>query len=384
MRVALLTDGLWPHTLGGMQKHSYYLIKNLASQGVEVDVFYTAEISTLESSENSSFLTQEESRRVNFYSVPLPVLRKFPGHYLVKSYVISKKLLELYSKSDRTHEIVYIQGFAGWAFMISKDNRIKSVSTILNFHGLEMFQLTSSVKAQIVNWVFRIFVKRNIRRARYSQSLGGELTNILRRILKDERKIIELGIGISSSWVRDLSDISVNSTRGFAFIGRCERRKGIEELNLVLRQILNEGNFNFNFEFIGPIPQEQRINHPRIIYHGEIKSELEIQSILMEMDILVCPSHSEGMPTVILEGMANGCAIIASDVGAVRSEVDMENGWLIQPLNVPKLKEAILDAAQMDGVRLLDKKRNSLEKVRQSFVWEKLIKRHIEMFNEVI
>ena len=42
MRIALLTDGLWPDTIGGMQKHSFYLAKYLALNGHHVDVYYCA------------------------------------------------------------------------------------------------------------------------------------------------------------------------------------------------------------------------------------------------------------------------------------------------------------------------------------------------------
>ena len=47
------------------------------------------------------------------------------------------------------------------------------------------------------------------------------------------------------------------------------------------------------------------------------------------------------MPTAILEAMASGCSIIASDVGAVRDIVDKNNGWLISPGNTKELRKSI-------------------------------------------
>ena len=52
----------------------------------------------------------------------------------------------------------------------------------------------------------------------------------------------------------------------------------------------------------------------------------------------MCPSYSEGMPNVIMEAMSRGLAIIATDVGAVSKLVDEENGWLINPRGLEKLK----------------------------------------------
>ena len=40
MRIALLTDGIYPYVMGGMQRHSYYLAKYLARAGVHVDLYH--------------------------------------------------------------------------------------------------------------------------------------------------------------------------------------------------------------------------------------------------------------------------------------------------------------------------------------------------------
>ena len=41
MRIALVTDGIYPYVMGGMQKHSYYLCKYLVKLGVEIDLYHT-------------------------------------------------------------------------------------------------------------------------------------------------------------------------------------------------------------------------------------------------------------------------------------------------------------------------------------------------------
>ncbi len=40
MKVALVTDGIWPYVMGGMQKHSYYLCKYLAKKKIDVDLYH--------------------------------------------------------------------------------------------------------------------------------------------------------------------------------------------------------------------------------------------------------------------------------------------------------------------------------------------------------
>ncbi len=162
----------------------------------------------------------------------------------------------------------------------------------------------------------------------------------------------------------------------FVFIGRNERRKGVYELNKAIRQIQG---LDFEFHFIGDIPEAFRIQAPNIHYHGVLKEREAITAVMQQADVLVCPSYSEGMPNVILEGMASGCAIIASDVGAVNIQVDTSNGWLIKPGYVSELKEALKNAIGMPKEKLLKMRKDSIEKVKDRFLWENVIK--LTIFN---
>ena len=40
MRIALLTDGIYPYVVGGMQKHSYNLAKYFAQQKIYIDLYH--------------------------------------------------------------------------------------------------------------------------------------------------------------------------------------------------------------------------------------------------------------------------------------------------------------------------------------------------------
>lgn len=69
-------------------------------------------------------------------------------------------------------------------------------------------------------------------------------------------------------------------------------------------------------------------------------------------DIVVVPSvvdHNgdrDGLPNVVLEAMASGCAIVASDVAAIASAIDgVTNGVLVPPGDAAALGAAIADLA---------------------------------------
>lgn len=69
-----------------------------------------------------------------------------------------------------------------------------------------------------------------------------------------------------------------------------------------------------------------------------------VAELLPAFDILALSSvpRSEGMPTVILEAMACGLPVVATDVGAVAElVVDGDTGYVVPPLDDPRFAEAL-------------------------------------------
>jgi glycosyltransferase involved in cell wall biosynthesis len=159
------------------------------------------------------------------------------------------------------------------------------------------------------------------------------------------------------------------------FVGRHERRKGIEELTKALAA-WSQGR-SFRFDFVGPIPSANQLQRAEVRYHGSISDSTRLQSILDDSDVLVCPSHSEGMPTVILEAMARGLAIIATDVGAVRLMVGPDNGILMPHPSVRLIRQAIEQMMALPAAELIALKKASLRKVQQ-FTWDRAAQSTLE------
>ena len=79
------------------------------------------------------------------------------------------------------------------------------------------------------------------------------------------------------------------------------------------------------------------------------------------------------MPNVIMEAMASGLAIIATDVGAVKLMVGESNGVLLQSSNPTKIVSAIEKLSKLDKNILQQLKLSSIEKVKNNFLWTKVI-----------
>jgi len=351
-----------------MQKHSLLLAKYLARQGVAIDVYFTCEqpLAQLQPPPDE-LLTVVEKPQVRFIPIPRPKVPYFPGHYVWQSYLISKHIWEEFQKSAPV-DFIYAQGFSGWYFFRKRAN--PQIPIGVHPHGLEMYQPTTSVKAKAQQWMLRTAMNYNLRQADAVFALGEGLYPILNNIGIPKQKILLSPNGIAADWLVEKTKVSTLAKR-FLFIGRYELRKGIAELNAVLRKLLAD-ELNFPFDFVGPIPAEKQIAHPNITYWGTIKVEARLKEILSKCDVLVLPSHSEGMPTVILEAMASGLAILATDVGTVRSMVGVDNGWLIPAKSEEALENAMRKIIYSDAEQMTDKKQASLQKLKANFLWEKV------------
>lgn len=68
-----------------------------------------------------------------------------------------------------------------------------------------------------------------------------------------------------------------------------------------------------------------------------------MNQLLSALDIFILPSYTEGCPTSLLEAMASGKAIIASNIPSIREIVsDGKEAILVDPNNANELKHAIL------------------------------------------
>ncbi len=369
-KIALITDGVWPYVIGGMQKHSYYLCKYFAKNKIHVELFHFNQ-SDLDI-EKLEVFTEEEKEYIHATVVPFPNIAKGFGHYIINSYRYSLNVFELIKDKLTDYDFVYTKGFTGWHIIREKKRSDLNCPPIgVKFHGYEMFQRAPDLKSKLTQiLLLRKPVKEISLSADVVFSYGGKITDIIKSFGVPSNKIVELPSGVEESIVANEINSTVQKIK-FVYLGRYERRKGVEELNKALRSL--GSNLNFEFHFIGPIPTEKQLQLPFIKYHGEIRDKQQLNSLLKQCDVLVCPSWSEGMPNVILEAMANGLTVLATNVGATNVLVNANTGWLIENSSSREIKNAMEKIIATVPKVIDSKKKASLNLIKEKFTWEKLI-----------
>ena len=122
MKIALLTDGIYPFVMGGIQKHSWSLLSSLLQSGNSVELFHHLPAGSDFSVFRDEFGEQEKNLRTQ--EVPFEDKGKFPGHYLWASYQYSKFLLRVWETNEIEADLIYAQGLTGWAFVDRKSNSV--------------------------------------------------------------------------------------------------------------------------------------------------------------------------------------------------------------------------------------------------------------------
>ncbi|MCA0429115.1 MAG: glycosyltransferase family 4 protein [Bacteroidetes bacterium] len=373
MKIALITDGIWPYVMGGMQKHSFYLCKYFAQNKVYIDLIHFNQ-SQLNISKLDVF-TDEEKKYINSIIVDFPKLNKLPGHYLKASYLHSKLIFEEIKNNLPSYDFIYTKGFTGWYLIEQKKlGKIKCCKIGVKFHGYEMFQKPPNFKIKLQQiFLLRKPVKKLSLNADVVFSYGGKITTIIKQLGVTENKIIELPSGVED----ESTEFAIHVTKKpiqFLYLGRYERRKGIEEINKAINLLDKELTSYAHFNFIGNIPDDKKLKLKHVNYFGEIRDKVILKNLIKQNDVLLCPSYSEGMPNVILEAMANGLTVVATDVGATNVLVNNENGFLLNDSSEQTLIKVIQQIFRTNTLELDIKKQSSLNLIKNNFTWNKLAK----------
>ncbi|CAK0772470.1 Glycosyltransferase family 1 protein [Gammaproteobacteria bacterium] len=133
-------------------------------------------------------------------------------------------------------------------------------------------------------------------------------------------------------------------------LGELGVRKGTPELLIALASpALQNLSWHAVLAGNGPVPvyreQAEKLNlMDRLTFTGWV-DQSRAWTLLKESQILVLPSHQEGLPMAILEAMAAGLTIVTTPVGAIPDAIrDDETGLLVPSGDPKKLAEALARA----------------------------------------
>jgi glycosyltransferase involved in cell wall biosynthesis len=136
--------------------------------------------------------------------------------------------------------------------------------------------------------------------------------------------------------------------RQLLFVGRLDPVKGLDVL-LNACQILQRTVPDFALHLIGEGPLRRTLEQQaerlglgaRVHFHGALPLH-ELATCYQAADVFVLPSHSEGVPNVLLEAMACRTPYVATHVGGIPEVAVPAVGCLVPPNDPAALAEALM------------------------------------------
>jgi glycosyltransferase involved in cell wall biosynthesis len=175
------------------------------------------------------------------------------------------------------------------------------------------------------------------------------------------------------------------------YVGRFSREKGvinfIKAISMMKNNIRCEKPMNFIICGDGPLLDEvkkhtkQDGENKHIEISGWVSHE-DLPSVLNGMKLLVLPSSTEGLPTIVLEAMACGTPVLATSVGGIPDLIQNGKTGFIMDDNSPKsIMNGINRVLTYHNIERVISNARKLTEVEFSF--DGSVNRYKKIFSEV-
>ena len=212
-----------------------------------------------------------------------------------------------------------------------------------------------------------------------------ELADITANTLDKKVKIVSNGVDCQA-FKPDYS-LRDNQSIRIIYAGRITLQKGLEGFIKAVKQAKDKIKNNFNIKIIGNGYLKAYLEKISFELCGKgiitFSDWMDKKSLIMEYKkahIFILPSFYEGMSNSLLEAMACGCMVIASDIPGNRELVKRyENGVLFNPSDSLNLEEVLMNVLNSGPGTIEDMGKKS-RIIAERFDWDRVTDLYLEEF----
>ncbi|MBI5361415.1 MAG: glycosyltransferase family 4 protein [Planctomycetes bacterium] len=192
--------------------------------------------------------------------------------------------------------------------------------------------------------------------------------------------------GVDAEFFKPLEKRESHAFR-FIFAGRFQEQKNLFFLLSQLAELNRETPVPFEIDLVGDGPLRKDLTthaenlgiSKKVSWHGWADKN-GLLSLYQQADCMLNPSLYEGMPNTVLEAMACGLPVIASDVIGNRDLVQNNETGLLFPLDRPEEFRRAMSELLMNRNRCKLLGENARNTAVKEFSWDKTAFRYEELF----
>ena len=366
MKIVLITHKFLPKWVGGTEIFTYNLARNLQARNHEVHV--------ITSLDEESF---DEYKEFHTYRIYFPKIKIFGfSLFLIQIFIRIIKI-----KPD----IIQLNGL----HLISLGLILKKVLKIpyvLRGSGSDIYFPNKFNKL-----LLKIAINNSSRVIALTEYMKKQMNYSLNKI-----QVIPNGIDINNFEIRKVharQKLGIDKNKKIiTFVGSLRPIKGVEYLIKAIHLLKDEydhyndlevliiGNGNQR-QYLEELTIELNIDHS-IDFIGEIPNQM-IPIYLAASDIFILPSLSEGFGIVLIEAMASGLPIIATNVtGIIETIENKKNGLLVEPKKPDEIAAKII--ILMEDENLYKKIVVNNKNKAKEYTWTNIVNKYEEVYDEIL
>lgn len=359
-----------PPAAGGIKKHVLQLIKHFKQKKHQV---------TLISPPDNSLYQNVSKEGGEYYSIFLSNKKvSFAKDILTIKSIINK------TKPDLIHLHGYKAGVVGRLALLPSNN----IPTIVTLHNFLTYPGASSPHIKL----YQLLEKRilSLRTTKYIAVSNALEKDFSRRCKISEDKITVIYNGINLDDYEKAKPIQHIKNLGHPLIGTAVRltsQKGIEELIEAAPLVLDKfPNGLILVAGEGPLKEQilQRLKlmnlENRVLLLGFYDN---MPGFLTSLDVFVLPSRTEGLGIILLEALACGTPIIATQVGGVPEIISPGiNGLLVPPQDPIGLAQGVISLINDYSQSKMAQKGTEL--IKENFLLQDMLANTEKIYSDVL
>jgi len=260
----------------------------------------------------------------------------------------------------------------------------KNTPLVLTLHNYVLDRFMHSYSSTLQNIHYKTdlkwFIERSLKQANIVTSVSKFTSQLLREQLRFDKDIDVIPNGVDTLFFHPFHKNKCSKKITVLFSGNLTRRKGAQWLPDIAKKFKN------NIELIctgGLNKTKLMIRKDNVKCIGAIPYN-EMPAIYNSVDLLLMPTVREGMSLAILEAMACGIPVVATDCSSNPELIDNDKGGYLCPLgDTAKFAEKINNLAE-NPILVKQMGDYNRAKVEKQFTLKKMLGRYERVFEKAM
>jgi len=363
MKIAILVNAFPPKWCGGMELALYSIAKNLALRGHDIHVITIwDEYLPKRSFQDGFHVHRVYKGKIKFFSM---------AFFLINIFFCLKSIQP---------NIVHVQQIWFGCIPAFFSKKLLKRPYIIYGRGSDIYHMS---------FFWRKMSKFILKNAAKVIVLTEDMKRELQKIYCGEILIIPNGIELDNYKNLQKQNFRVSENKIIIFVGNLRPVKGLiylikameiihAEMENAILMIIGDGEDRKSLE-----EMVMKLHLEKVVIFIEKIPNKDIPKYLVQGDVFVLPTLSEGFPNVILEAMAAGLPIVSTNVNGLSEIIrNEENGYLVEPRNPQQLADKLLQILK-NPIQSKNFSNNNIEKVKK-YSWKNVIKYLEDVYLKVL